>query len=176
MAEINQASGQKSDGKVRAKKQSTRIDMTPMVDLAFLLLTFFILTTTFKKMRALEVRMPDRIEYPHQAPPIPEGNVLNLVLAKDNKIYWWIGLDPPVRVTNYSSGGVRKILLQESSPNPKLMVLIKAMDESRFQNLVDILDEMDITRMKRFAVVDFSEGDKSIISAHLRAANDNPTP
>jgi hypothetical protein len=126
-------------------------------------------------MRALEVRMPDRIEHPHQAPPIPEGNVLNLVLAKDNKIYWWIGLDPPVRVTNYSSGGVRKILLHESNANPKLMVLIKAMDESRFQNLVDILDEMDITRMKRFAVVDFTEDDNTIISADLRAANDNPT-
>ena len=59
MAEISQGSGKK-DGKVRSKKTSTRIDMTPMVDLAFLLLTFFVMTTTLNKPQTMEITMPEK--------------------------------------------------------------------------------------------------------------------
>jgi biopolymer transport protein ExbD len=165
MADITQAGGgQKSaNGKVRVKKQSTKIDMTPMVDLAFLLLTFFILTSTFNKHRAMDLTMPDKTDTDNFT-PINEKNILNLVLAGNDKIYWWIGLDPPVEVTNYSKDGIRKILLEKSDANPKLMVLIKPQDESRYENMVDLLDELSITRVKRHAIMDFTEDDKILIS------------
>lgn len=151
-----------SGGKVRAKKRSTKIDMTPMVDLAFLLLTFFILTTSFKKPYVLEVVMPEPVSDIHLM-PISDKDVLNVVLAKDDKIYWWIGLTPPVRQTNYSSSGIRRILLEKRS-NPRLMVLIKAMDDSRFQNMVDMLDEVEITKVPRYAIVDYEDEDSAMIA------------
>jgi biopolymer transport protein ExbD len=165
MAEIAQTGGgQKSaSGKVRVKKQSTRIDMTPMVDLAFLLLTFFILTSTFNKHRAMDLTMPEKTDTDNFT-PMNEKNILNLVLAANDKIYWWIGLDPPVEVTNYSKDGIRKILLEKSGANPKLMVLIKPQDESRYENIVDLLDEIEITRVKKHAIVDVTEEDKLLIS------------
>src|SRR6478609_4748615 len=97
MAEVNTGGGGggKKGGKVRAKKQSTKVDMTPMVDLAFLLLTFFILTSTFNKAKTMEVTMPDKVTDEKDQTKINENDMLNLVLAEDDKIYYWIGLTPP---------------------------------------------------------------------------------
>ena len=171
MAEVSQGGGggHKKGGKVRAKKQSTKIDMTPMVDLAFLLLTFFILTTTFNKPKTMEVTMPDKVKDEAEQTKINENDILNLVLAENNKIYWWIGLTPPATVTDFSKNGVRKLLLEQNAANPKLMVLIKPKDDSKYENMVDILDEMDITKTKRFAIVDYTPDDKTIIEG---AANE----
>jgi biopolymer transport protein ExbD len=179
MAEVSQGGGggghKKGGGKVRAKKQSTKIDMTPMVDLAFLLLTFFILTTTFNKPKTMEVTMPDKVEKPEDQTKINENDILNLVLAENNKIYYWIGLTPPAEVTNFSKDGVRKILLERNKANPKLMVLIKPQDDSKYENMVDILDEMDITKTKRFAIVDFTDDDKTIISGQFGQEEETQT-
>lgn len=170
MAEIQQGGGgghKKKGGKVRAKKQSTKIDMTPMVDLAFLLLTFFILTTTFNKPKTMEVNMPDKVKDEKEQTKVNEKEILNLILSENDKIYWYIGLTPPVNETDYSKNGIRKVLLEQARANPKMMVLIKPKDESRYENMVNILDEMDITNMKRFAIVDYTDDDKTIISQGL---------
>ena len=169
MAEVQQGGGGggKKGGKVRAKKQSTKIDMTPMVDLAFLLLTFFILTTTFNKPKTMEVNMPDKVQDEKEQTKVNEKDILNLVLAENDKIFWWVGLEPPVNTTNYSKDGVRKVLLEHTRANEKMMVLIKPKDESRYENMVNILDEMDITNTQRFAIVEFSNDDKAIISGEL---------
>ena len=165
MAEINQNNAQKStSGKVRVKKLSTRVDMTPMVDLAFLLLTFFILTATFNKFRVMDVDMPHPVEDQSQLQPVNEKDVLNLVLAEDNKIYYWMGITPPAEITNYSKDGVRKLLLEKQRLRPKLVVLLKPKDNCKYENMVDILDEIFITKMKRYAIVDFTEDDRQIIS------------
>jgi biopolymer transport protein ExbD len=163
MAEITQGGSQKnSHGKVRAKKQSTKVDMTPMVDLAFLLLTFFILTSTFNKFRVMDLQMPDKsVDGP--PPRVNVDDALNLVLADNNKIYWWIGLDPPAALTNYSKDGIRKILLQQRD-NPKLFVLIKPKDDSKYENIVDILDEIEITNVRTYAIVEFTDDDKMKIA------------
>ncbi len=169
MAEVQQGGGggKGKGGKVRAKKMSTKIDMTPMVDLAFLLLTFFLLTTTFNKPKTMEVNMPDKVDDETQQTKINERDILNLVLAEGDKIYWWIGLDPPVSETNYSKDGVRKIILQNTQANPKMMVLIKPKDDSRYENMVTILDEMDITDTKRYAIVDYTPDDTAIITGNI---------
>lgn len=169
MAEVSQGGGggRKKGGKVRAKKQSTKTDMTPMVDLAFLLLTFFLLTTTFNKPKTMEVNMPDKVDDETQQTKINERDILNLVLAENNKIYWWVGLEPPINETNYSKDGVRRVVLEHIRANPKMMVLIKPKDESRYENIVNILDEMDITDTKRFAIVEYTPDDTAIITGNI---------
>lgn len=169
MAEVQQqgGGGHKKGGKVRAKKMSTKIDMTPMVDLAFLLLTFFLLTTTFNKPKTMEVNMPDKVDDETQQTKINERDILNLVLAEDDKIYWWVGLEPPVNETNYSKDGIRKVVLEHTRANPKMMVLIKPKDDSRYENMVNILDEMEITDTKRYAIVEYTPDDTAIITGNI---------
>jgi biopolymer transport protein ExbD len=165
MAEITQHSEKNGKGKIRSKKQSTRIDMTPMVDLAFLLLTFFILTTTLAKETALEVHLPQKINHPDEARIVNEKNVLTFLLAEDNKVYWWMEDNPKPTLTNYSRTGVRKILLEKFRANAHLVVLIKPKDNCKYENMVDILDEMRITNMLRYSIGEVSKEDESRLLA-----------
>jgi biopolymer transport protein ExbD len=165
MAELGGGGGgKKKGGKVRAKRSSTRIDMTPMVDLAFLLLTFFVMTTTLNKPQTMEITMPEKPKPGDEMPEINEKNVLTLVLGEDDKIYYYMGItDPEVQVTNFSASGVRKILLAKKAELPKLVVLIKAMNEAKYKNMVDIMDEMNISATQRFALVDITPVDVQLV-------------
>lgn len=156
--------GKKKGGKVRVKKSSTRIDMTPMVDLAFLLLTFFVMTTTLNKPQAMQINMPDKPKEGDEQPEVNEKNVLTLVLGEDDKVYWYIGItDPKVEVTDFSATGIRKVLLEKKAEIPKLIVLIKSLDEARYKNMVDIMDEMNISSVQRFALVEITDVDKDLV-------------
>lgn len=160
MAEVSTGGGKE---KGRSKKVSTKIDMTPMVDLAFLLITFFMLTTTFSKPQTMEVNMPDKTDR-HETQPLKESKALTIILGEDNKIYWYTGLtNPKVEVTDYSAEGIRKVLLTKNRQIKDLVVLIKAKDVSKYKNIVDILDEMHITNTKRYAIVDFTPTDEELI-------------
>jgi biopolymer transport protein ExbD len=165
MSEVaQQGGGGKGDGKVRSKKSSTRIDMTPMVDLAFLLLTFFMLTTTFNKPQTMEIIMPEKPKEEEDQPLVNEKKVITLLLGKEDKIYWYQGItDPTVEVADFSKDGIRKILLEHNAAIKDMMVLIKPSDESRYKNVVDILDEMNITGIKRYAIVDITKVDEGLI-------------
>lgn len=165
MAELGGGGGgKKKGGKVRSKKGSTRIDMTPMVDLAFLLLTFFVMTTTLNKPQTMEITMPEKPKPGDEMPEINEKNVMTLVLGEDDKIYWYIGItDPVIEVSNFSATGIRRILLEKKAELPKLVVLIKAMDEAKYKNMVDIMDEMNISSMQRFALVDITPTDVQLV-------------
>ena len=82
--------GHGKGGKKRAKKLSTNVDMTPMVDLAFLLLTFFVLTSTFSKPKSMELSLP--AEPPPGSPPPPEvKNGVTFLLTKDDRIFYYVG-------------------------------------------------------------------------------------
>lgn len=172
MSEISsEGGGGKKDGKIRSKKTSTRIDMTPMVDLAFLLLTFFVMTTTLNKPQTMEINMPEDNKDEKEAPKVNEKHVLTLIMGKDDKIYWYMGItDPEVKVTNFSPTGIRKLLLEKKRDIPKLVVLIKSLDDSKYKNLVDILDEMNITSTQRYAIVDVVPTDKELIKDATKAA------
>lgn len=108
----------------------------------------------------MDLEMPERTANPT---PMNDENILNLVLAGNNKLYWWNGLDPSAELTDYSKDGVRKILLERKNGNKNLMVLIKPKDDCKYENIVDILDEMEITNMTRYAIVDFTDDDKTRI-------------
>ena len=164
MSEISQSSGGGKDGKVRSKKSSTRIDMTPMVDLAFLLLTFFMLTTTFNKPQTMEIVMPEKPKENDKPPMVNEKRVVTLLLGSDDKIYWYKGITKPVvEQTNFSKDGIRKVLAEQNASVPEMLVLIKPTDESRYKNVVDILDEMTISNISRFALVDATPSDLDLI-------------
>jgi biopolymer transport protein ExbD len=171
MSEIAQSEGGgKGDGKVRSKKSSTKIDMTPMVDLAFLLLTFFMLTTTFNKPQTMEIIMPEKPKEEKDQPLVNEKKVVTLLLSKNDKIYWYQGItDPAVEVTDFSKDGIRKVLLEHNAAIKDMTVLIKPADDSRYKNVVDILDEMNITNIKRYALVDITPVDLNLIKK-----KDNP--
>ena len=159
MAEVNSGEGGKKGGKKRGKKVSTKIDMTPMVDLAFLLITFFMLTTTFSKPQTMEVNMPDKTENNEQQ-PLKESKALTIILGEGDKVYYFTGLtNPKVEVTDYSAQGIRQVLLNKNKQIKDMVVLIKPMDASRYKNMVDILDEMHITNTKRYAIVSITPKD-----------------
>jgi biopolymer transport protein ExbD len=167
MAEIQQQADSGKGGKKRAKKMSTKIDMTPMVDLAFLLLTFFMLTTTFNKPNVMQLTMPVKEKNPEQQSEIKASNAFTILMGEANKVYFYDGLladdvKPELKLTNYSADGIRKELLARRR-NPELVVLIKPDDKSNYQNMVDILDEMNITDQKKYALVDISKADLDLI-------------
>jgi len=166
MAEIQGGEDKKKKGgKVRSKKSSTRIDMTPMVDLAFLLLTFFVMTTTLNKPQTMEITMPEKPKPDDPEPPkVNERDVLTIVLGENDKVYWYTGItDPKIEVTNFSATGIRKVLQTKKNEIPKLVVLIKPSDKSKYKNMVDILDEMNISVIQRYAMVDITPTDEELI-------------
>ncbi|NNC95239.1 MAG: biopolymer transporter ExbD [Chitinophagales bacterium] len=151
----------------RQKKDVVDIDMNPMVDLAFLLLTFFMLTTTFNQPQAMEIVMPvqpDK-EAVEKEQPIKESRTLSIMLAGEDKIHWFRGItDPEVKTTSYSGEGIRKVLLEMDRDITDMVVLIKPTDDSNYKNLVDILDEMQITSIERYAIVKVSKSDRELIA------------
>ncbi len=165
MAEVSSSAGGHGHGKVRTKKRSTRIDMTPMVDLAFLLLTFFMLTTHLMKRHAMEIAMPEKQESPIDVTTISDKQVITLVLGEKDKIYWYEGThDPKVNITDYSANGIRKILLKKNQEIKNMYILIKPSEKSRYKNIVDIFDEITITEMKRYALVKITPDDTRLIA------------
>lgn len=156
MAEIDTGGG---------KKVSTKIDMTPMVDLAFLLITFFMLTTTFSKPQAMEVNMPDKTD-DNKTQKIKASRALTVILGKDNRIYYYNGLGEEVSdvsMTDFSDQGIRKILVNKRKTVKDPIVLIKSMKEARYKNMVDMLDEMSISGIEIYALVDISPEDLDLV-------------
>ena len=169
MAEIQQqAAGSAKPGKRRAKKMSTRIDMTPMVDLAFLLLTFFILTASFNKPNVMQLTMPVKEKNPEEQTVLKASDAFTIVMGEGDKLYYYEGLldkdvKPELKLSNYSAEGIRKVLLARQRQNPKTVILIKPDDKSNYKNMVDILDEMNITNQSKYALVDVSKADQDLI-------------
>ena len=159
-------------GKKRAKKMSTKIDMTPMVDLAFLLLTFFMLTTTFAKPNVMQLTMPVKKTDDVEDTKIKASQAMTILLGKDNKAYYYFGLNTPndptvqkpeLKVTNFSAGGIRQVLLDRQRQKPEPIILIKATEDAKYKNMVDILDEMNITNQKKYALVKIPKEDETLI-------------
>ena len=210
MSEVQQQDSGSEKGKhkkVRAKKSSTHIDMTPMVDLAFLLLTFFILTTTFSKPKTMDITMPVKDKIPdEERTKVKASQTLSVLLTENDKIIWYMGIDsaaqpPETNIADFSLDGVnsiRKTLLEKNklvynlvklvddsvkkglikyneeeikqhkaavkaAEKKGLIVLIKPDDKAKYKNLVDILDEMLVCNIGRYAIVDLSDSEKELI-------------
>ena len=124
MAEIIQEEKGKG-GKRKAKKHPPHIDMTPMVDLMCLLITFFMLTTAFAKAKVMDIVLPEKIDTPdEQRSTVAESRNVNIILGPDNRIFWYPGavkpadynsnIFPPLVELDYSATGVRQLLLDKN--------------------------------------------------------------
>lgn len=173
MAELDtsqKGGGKGKKGGHKTKKTSTRVDLTPMVDLAFLLVTFFMMTTTFSKPQTMELNLPIREKNvkEEEQQKVKDSHTMIIVLGADNAIYSFVGYENPDPVkTNYSKDGIRKLVQEKNASTKDLVVLIKPMEKSTYKNLVDILDEMSIANVKRYALVDVTPQDDAVIKKLL---------
>jgi biopolymer transport protein ExbD len=161
MAEIQNPSADQSK---KRKKLSTRVDLTPMVDLGFLLITFFIFTTNMSKPRAMKLNMPkDTVK---DSSLVKESETINIVLGAGNTIFYYGGKSIDQMNTAVYTSGIRKIitdkrreLASRSVDGNKLTVLIKPMHESSYKNVVDVLDEMMISQVKTYILMEPAEAE-----------------
>ncbi len=139
----------KKHGAKRPKRRvAIRIDMTPMVDVAFLLLIFFMVTTVFRQPQALEVSLPPK----DVQVPIAVTNVFTLRVLPGPRLYWSIG-EPkqnPYRLSDLKAVGENVATLAKD--NKKLVVLIKIARNVKYETMVDILDELELHEMDRFGL------------------------
>lgn len=202
MAEVNtgEEGGKKGKHqKKRAKKSSTKIDMTPMVDLAFLLLTFFMLTTTFSKPKTMEINMPFDPEDKKDIQKV--NNALTLLLTENDEIYWYFGEfkkeETKLQKTDFSKDGAHKILLdynrwckeevqrlekqrdsrsiadstfkrlavKAKGDKRALMALVKTDDKATYGNVIDMLDELNVCYVGKYALVDLSPDELELMKA-----------
>lgn len=183
MAELNTGGDGGKGKKVRSKKSNPGVDLTAMVDLAFLLITFFMLTTSLSKPQAMDLPMPDKTPPEQREPPtpIPEERMMTILVGKDSKIMWYMGRfeEPTVPPTEavYGKNGIRKdlianvkrgVALAKLEPRYKdgqgLVVNIKLSDKATYKNLVDILDEMAITKPQLSAIGDITPGEIDLLT------------
>lgn len=203
----------KGPGVKKAKKLSTRVDMTPMVDLGFLLITFFIFTATMTTPKGMNLLMPKDVKDPKKQNEAKESGALTIMLGKGDQIYYYEGqLKVEEGMNNFKQEtfkGIRKVIIDKKAavisrhvhdfelgkesacremqetakkkgdPDWKdaclsrdLVVIIKPDKDSKYRNLVDILDEMTINQVKTYAIVDILPEEYALIQA-TEARNPN---
>lgn len=151
---------QPSGGGKGKRRVGIRIDMTPLVDVAFLLLIFFMVTTVFRTPQALEINLP-----PKDNPPVPiaKSNIFTVFALPGDRYKWMLADNPPAEV-QFSE--LPATLKQERDKNPaKIVVVIKIHPEAKFHAMVDIIDELDALKMTRFALAPMTPDDKKLVGA-----------
>jgi len=172
MAEIDTSSGgghKKGPGVKKSKKLSTRVDLTPMVDLGFLLITFFVFTTTMSQSTAMAMNEPK--DDPANQLKVKNSGAMTILLGKGNQVYYYFGqlevdkLSEQFKSTNLKD--IRKLIVdkKKSTPLGDLMYIIKSDKESTFKNSIDILDEMSISAVPpgHYAEVDITDTEALMI-------------
>ena len=167
----DQGGHKKGPGVKKAKKLSTKVDMTPMVDLGFLLITFFIFTTTMAQPTAMNLFLPKDVDKPEEQNKVKETGAFTILLGKQDQVYYYEGLDPTqLKASNFK--GIRdEIILKKKNTNPEdLVMIIKPTEDATYKNTVDILDEMTINEIKRYAMVDISPQEYELVKITEQAA------
>ncbi len=176
MAELNTGGGNSKGKKVRSKKQNSGVDLTAMVDLAFLLITFFMLTTSMNKPQSMNLAMPEKAEEnTDDITEIAESRTMTILLGGDNKIAWYMGkVESPFEGPKdqvYGKDGIRldiqakvkSVPLATKDPKKGVIVIIKPSEKSNYRNLVDILDEMAINDVKAYAISEITPEELSML-------------
>ncbi len=188
MAELDTSGGghKKGPGVKKGKKLSTRIDLTPMVDLGFLLITFFMFTTTLAKPKTMEINMPykDPLMKEEEKNKIKKSVALTVLLSKNHRVYYYEGIGddpnvaPDLKITSFNGKkGIREQIIAKKKmvddmkrsgalgPKDETTVLIKPDTTSTYSDLVNILDEMNINDIKVYAIIDISDIEQGFIKA-----------
>lgn len=186
MAEVQVKDDGGKGGKVRSKKSVPHVDLTPMVDLAFLLITFFMLVTTFNKPNVMDLGLPAKPKDNQRAPDteIDLSNSLSLIIGKDNRIFYHqldkAGLTVEnLQETSFDRNGITKVIEQAKSrakDATKFTVIIKPTDDAVYKNFVDILDEMALTKNEIYGVTDIKDWEQAIYDKKAGASATAETP
>lgn len=158
-------------------RQQPRVDLTPMVDLAFLLITFFMLTTSLNKPHAMDAVMPEKSDLT-QFTTFSDARTMTILLGANNRIEWYWGtLEQPIEgpnITSYGKKGIRieivdkikKIGAQQTSSSKDLMVIIRPSERSTYGDLIAILDEMKINNVKQYMIGEIGKGEMELLQKH----------
>ena len=164
MAEVAKSGGSRHKKGRKKSRLGVRMDMTPMVDVAFLLLTFFMLATTLLTPQVMEITMPPDSKIPVE---IAESNLLTLRIRKDLTVFWNMGNEAPQKIAQKD---VLNILKQHLQVNTKLSTLIKIDRDARYQTLVTFIDDLNVTQgqlkqtEKRFSIVAMDDKDHDLVN------------
>lgn len=180
MAEVQVKDNSGKGGKVRSKKQAPHVDLTPMVDLAFLLITFFMLVTTFNKPNVMDLGLPAKPKPDAPKPPPTEidlSNSISLIIGKDNRIFYHqldqAGLnEQTLQETSFDREGITKVIEQakaRAKDQSKFTVIIKPTDDAVYKNFVDILDEMAITKNEIYGITDLKSWEQAVYDKKVGA-------
>jgi biopolymer transport protein ExbD len=170
MAEMDTSSGgghKKGPGVKKPKKLSTRVDLTPMVDLGFLLITFFVFTTTMSQPTAMAMNEPK--DDPDNQLKVKNSGAMTLLLGKNDQVYYYFGelVDPNTQFKSSNFKDIRQIIADKKNATPigDLMYIIKADKDATFKNAIDILDEMSICAVPpgHYAEVDMADSESQLI-------------
>jgi len=137
---------------------SIRIDMTPMVDIAFLLLIFFMVTTVFRKPQAMEVNLPPegaKVE-------VPESNVMTLFVEPPRDFHYRMGTGP---LATTEMEDLRELFEESARLNPELIILVKVSRDATYETMVDIMDELELANMSRFSLIPLTDEDVQSLEA-----------
>jgi biopolymer transport protein ExbD len=148
----------KSKKRKKGRRLGIRIDMTPLVDVAFLLLTFFMFTTSMSRPQTMEINLPPDKNVKVE---IAESNLLSLRVNDKGDIFWSIGIEAPAKVA-YKD--LRSFLVDKSTANPKLTVLLKIDRQGKYSMLVNLIDELNQARISRFSIGPLVDQDKTLIA------------
>jgi biopolymer transport protein ExbD len=150
--------GKKGKGAKRAKRRvGIRIDMTPMVDVAFLLLIFFMVTTVFRTPQALEINLPPN---DNSTVPVAQSKVLEIRVLPD-RAYWRNSADPWAR----SEVMALTTVFDKFRGDAGKIVLVKVDREAKFNSMVHIIDELDLAKLTRFSLQTLKPGEKKEVEA-----------
>ena len=161
MAEIQNKITGNTKGARRSKKLSTRVDLTPMVDLGFLLITFFVFTTSLNSPTAMRLTMPKDTK---DSSSVPAGKTISLLLGGNNTIYYYNGDSINHMHIIHSANEIRSVLQQKKLSVQKrykdageMVVLIKPTKQTSYANIINTLDEMEINVIKRYAIMEATD-------------------
>jgi len=139
----------------RRRRLGVRVDMTPMVDVAFLLLIFFMVTTIFRTPQALEIALPPK----NAERIVAQDHVLDLRVSSTNHMFWNMAGDSahPVPVT---VAQLSPILRAHAAADDRLVVVIKIDKDASFHDMVDVIDELDLARVTRFSMAPLTDEER----------------
>lgn len=150
----------KKKGK-KKRRLGVRMDMTPMVDVAFLLLTFFMLTTTMSRPQTMEINLPPDNKAKVE---IAESNLMTIMVDDKGAIFYGTGnlaKTPPEKI---AFNNLRATLKEKNQANPKLVTLIKIDRKGKYDTMVNIMDELNEASVTRFSLAPLTDDDKKILA------------
>ena len=167
MSSIDNPAGNRHQSGKRLIKKSTKVDLTPMVDLGFLLITFFVFTTTMAKPTAMKIEVPMEVDDPS---PVCNSCVLTTILCGNDLIQYYEGAIDTAVVKTTDFNNIRQVIQQKKKSvfevrgNADAFVLIiKPTDKCSFKNFVDITDEVTINQVKRYYIDQLDDSEKKKI-------------